>query len=73
MTSGVKDDVMTRARPSPPSSSAPAKEYEALSPTPKEYDSFVEQISHMWASQPNWTDAQLKKHHHADPRRRRRP
>ncbi len=35
------------------------KEYAKLSPTPKEYDAFVEQISHMWASQPNWTDAQL--------------
>jgi pimeloyl-ACP methyl ester carboxylesterase len=35
-------------------------EYRRLSPTPKEYDAFVEQISHMWASQPNWTDAQLK-------------
>ena len=36
------------------------KEYAKLSPTPKEYDAFVEQISHMWASQPNWTDAQLQ-------------
>lgn len=35
------------------------KEYAKLSSTPKEYDAFVEQISHMWASQPNWTDAQL--------------
>ena len=35
-------------------------EYRHLSPTPNEYDAFVEQISHMWASQPNWTDAQLK-------------
>src|SRR3984893_3633833 len=35
-------------------------EYEAHSATPKEYDAFVEQISKMWASQPNWTDAQLK-------------
>ncbi|MCF5051933.1 alpha/beta fold hydrolase [Pseudomonas syringae] len=35
------------------------KEYAKLSPTPKEYNAFVEQISHMWASQPNWTDAQL--------------
>jgi pimeloyl-ACP methyl ester carboxylesterase len=36
------------------------EEYRRLSPTPKEYDAFVEQISHMWASQPNWTDDQLK-------------
>jgi pimeloyl-ACP methyl ester carboxylesterase len=35
-------------------------EYEAHSATPKEYAAFVEQISKMWASQPNWTDAQLK-------------
>jgi pimeloyl-ACP methyl ester carboxylesterase len=35
------------------------KEYERLSPTPKQYAAFVEQISHMWASQPNWSDAQL--------------
>ena len=36
------------------------REYEAYSATPKEYDAFVEQISKMWASQPNWTDAQLE-------------
>jgi pimeloyl-ACP methyl ester carboxylesterase len=36
------------------------REYEAHSATPAEYDAFVEQISKMWASQPNWTDAQLK-------------
>jgi pimeloyl-ACP methyl ester carboxylesterase len=35
-------------------------EYEACSATPKQYDVFVAQISKMWASQPNWTDAQLK-------------
>jgi pimeloyl-ACP methyl ester carboxylesterase len=35
-------------------------EYEAYSETPKEYDAFVAQISKMWASQPNWTDEQLK-------------
>jgi pimeloyl-ACP methyl ester carboxylesterase len=33
------------------------KEYENLSPTPKEYESFVEQITHMWKSQPHWTQA----------------
>ena len=36
------------------------KEYAAHSATPKEYDSFVEQISKMWAEQPNWSDAELK-------------
>jgi pimeloyl-ACP methyl ester carboxylesterase len=35
-------------------------EYQKLSATPKQYDAFVEQISKMWASEPNWTDAQLK-------------
>jgi pimeloyl-ACP methyl ester carboxylesterase len=58
-TWGVKDDVeknptfaafIQRAR----------HEYEAYSATPNDYDAFVEQISKMWASQPNWTDAQLK-------------
>lgn len=28
-------------------------------PSPSDYDAFVEQIGHMWASQPNWTVAQL--------------
>lgn len=36
-------------------------EYKKLSKTPTEYDAFVEQISHMWASQPNWSDADLQK------------
>jgi len=35
-------------------------EYAAHSATPKEYDAFVDQISKMWADQPNWTDDQLK-------------
>ena len=57
--SGVKDDVeknptfaafIQRAR----------QEYEKYSATPREYDSFLEQISKMWASEPSWTDAQLK-------------
>ena len=37
------------------------KEYEKLSATPTEYSAFVDQISHMWASQPNWTADDLKK------------
>lgn len=36
-------------------------EYEALSPTPKGYKGFVEEISTMWAKQPNWTKADLAK------------
>ena len=35
-------------------------EYARLSATPKEYDAFVAQISKMWETEPNWTDAQLK-------------
>lgn len=31
-------------------------EYTAKSPTPDQFGAFVEQISGMWASQPNWTD-----------------
>jgi pimeloyl-ACP methyl ester carboxylesterase len=35
------------------------KEYEALSPTPTEYDQFLAQITRMWATQPHWTAADL--------------
>ena len=34
-------------------------EYRRLSPAPNDYAGFHAQISHMWDSQPNWTDAQL--------------
>ncbi len=34
--------------------------YKKISPTPDQYDAFVEQISNMWASQPNWSDDDLK-------------
>ncbi|MHC8286093.1 alpha/beta fold hydrolase [Pseudomonas sp. XS1P51] len=37
------------------------QEYKKLSPTPDKFDQFVEQISHMWATQPEWSDADLKK------------
>lgn len=36
-----------------------AKEYAALSPTPDQYQQFVAQIEKMWATQPNWTAADL--------------
>jgi pimeloyl-ACP methyl ester carboxylesterase len=59
-TSGVKDNVEQN-----PTFAAyierAGQEYRKLSPTPKEYQAFVEQISHMWASQPNWSDADLAK------------
>ena len=35
-------------------------EYAEHSATPKEYDAFVDQISKMWADEPNWSDDQLK-------------
>ena len=59
VTSGVKDGVdknptfaayIDRAR----------REYEVYSATPKEYETFVAQIGKMWATEPSWTDAQLK-------------
>ena len=34
-------------------------EYQALSPTPDQYDLFVRQIGHMWQSEPHWTRADL--------------
>ncbi len=34
-------------------------DYRRLSATPGEYNAFVRQISGMWDTQPNWTDAQL--------------
>jgi len=37
------------------------KEYEALSATPRDYKKFVEEISGMWSTQPNWTEADLEK------------
>src|SRR5258708_25328880 len=59
VTSGVKDGVEKN-----PTFAAfierAGHEYEAHSAKPKEYDAFVAQISKMLASQPNWTDAQLK-------------
>ncbi len=37
------------------------KEYEKLSPTPKEYLKFVAAISNMWNTQPHWTRADFAK------------
>jgi pimeloyl-ACP methyl ester carboxylesterase len=36
------------------------KEYQALSPTPDQYKPFLEQISKMWETQPNWTVENLR-------------
>jgi pimeloyl-ACP methyl ester carboxylesterase len=35
------------------------KEYERLSPTPDQYKQFLDEITKMWASQPNFTAKQL--------------
>jgi pimeloyl-ACP methyl ester carboxylesterase len=35
-------------------------EYAKLSATPGDYDAFVAQITRMWETEPNWTDAQLQ-------------
>jgi pimeloyl-ACP methyl ester carboxylesterase len=35
------------------------QEYRTKSPTPDQYDAFLAQIGAMWASQPNWTAADL--------------
>lgn len=59
-TSGVKDTV-TDTRTFDAFTERAGKEYARLSPTPDGYDAFVEQIGQMWASQPNWTDADLQK------------
>lgn len=36
-----------------------SEDYARLSPTPDQFESFVAQISGMWASQPNWSDAEV--------------
>jgi pimeloyl-ACP methyl ester carboxylesterase len=36
------------------------EEYAKISPTPTEYEAFLDQIGRMWASEPEWSDAQLK-------------
>ena len=59
LTSGVKDGVEKN-----PTFAAfierAGREYRTLSATPDDYNAFVEQISRMWAEQPNWSDAQLR-------------
>jgi pimeloyl-ACP methyl ester carboxylesterase len=37
-----------------------AEDYARLSPTPDQFDAFVEQISQMWATEPNYTQDQLR-------------
>jgi pimeloyl-ACP methyl ester carboxylesterase len=59
VTSAIKDD----ADKQPTNVGAverAEKQYLKYSATPKEYQAFFDQVSKMWADQPNWTDAQLK-------------
>jgi pimeloyl-ACP methyl ester carboxylesterase len=37
-----------------------AREYAALSPTPKQFQAFLADVKHMWATQPHFTAAQLR-------------
>ena len=59
-TDGVKSDVMENKTFSHYIDVA-GESYKKLSPTPTEYDAFVNQISAMWASQPAWTAEDLGK------------
>ena len=36
-----------------------SEKYAELSPTPDEFDAFVEQMVNMWMTQPNWTDEEV--------------
>ncbi|OWV81180.1 alpha/beta hydrolase [Rhizobium sp. R634] len=59
-TDGVKPDVMNNKTFNDYITVA-GEQYRKLSPTPNEYEAFVNQISQMWATQPNWTAAELGK------------
>ena len=59
-TDGVKPDVMSNKTFNDYINVA-GEQYRKLSPTPNEYEAFVNQISQMWATQPNWTAAELGK------------
>ena len=58
-TSGVKPDVENNPTFARYIRRA-GEEYVRLSATPKGYGAFVAQISRMWASEPNWSDAKLR-------------
>jgi pimeloyl-ACP methyl ester carboxylesterase len=63
---GVKPDVteagdVMEARAFAPYVEPSGEDDKTMSKAPDQYDAFVEQISHMWATQPNWSDAELAK------------
>jgi pimeloyl-ACP methyl ester carboxylesterase len=51
MENKIFNDYITRS----------GEDYKKLSKTPDQFDAFVEQISHMWATQPAYSDADLAK------------
>jgi pimeloyl-ACP methyl ester carboxylesterase len=55
---GLRDDVATNATFNRYIEEI-GKDYERLSPTPKEYGAFVKQIGEMWATQPDYKPEQL--------------
>lgn len=57
--SGVRLDVGANARFTAFTNEA-AKDYQTLSPEPKRWDEFLANIYNMWATEPNYSDAQLK-------------
>ncbi|MEA2526810.1 MAG: hypothetical protein QOF73_4037 [Thermomicrobiales bacterium] len=56
---GVRLDVGTNARFNAFIERA-AEDYQKLSPHPEQWDEFLNNISNMWATQPNYTEDQLK-------------
>src|SRR5471032_986185 len=59
VTSGVQEGVEKNPTFAPFIERA-GHEYARMSATPGDYDAFVAQISKMWETEPNWTDAQLQ-------------
>jgi pimeloyl-ACP methyl ester carboxylesterase len=59
LTSGMKDP-MDENPTFPAALKRLQEQYETYSATPKEWESFKNQMFKMWADQPNWTAAQLK-------------
>ncbi|MDR9775793.1 alpha/beta fold hydrolase [Rhizobium hidalgonense] len=58
-TDGVKD--ITHNKTFNDYINVSGEQYRKLSPTPNEYETFVKQVSAMWATQPAWTAADLTK------------
>ena len=59
--SGVDPERRATTRSSAPRSRRPVEQYQKLSPTPADFDKFVEAISAMWFSQPDYKPEELGK------------